>query len=121
MNTRIHWEDSTHAQSVSDAGHAREMDVAQCPPRVMLHSYGGSADTLRAFLKLPTVGSRFYFSFSHVINADKEKHTPTKLLERLRAVPDDRLLLESDQSSALDIDPGARKHHAMPRRSEEGT
>ena len=93
--------------SVGDAGHDREMDVAQCPPRVMLHSYGGSADMLRAFLKLPTVGGRFYFSFSHVINADKEKHAPAKLLERLRAVPDDRLLLESDRGSALDIDPGA--------------
>lgn len=64
-----------------------------CPPKVMLHSYGGSVEEILRFCKIPNIGSRFYFSFSHAIN----HRTPEKLRARVAAVPDDRLLLESDQ------------------------
>jgi hypothetical protein len=64
-----------------------------CPPRVMLHSYGGSVEEIPRFCKIPNIGPRFYFSFSHAIN----HRTPEKLRARVAAVPDDRLLLESDQ------------------------
>lgn len=64
-----------------------------CPPKVMLHSYGGSVEEIPRFCKLGGIGSRFYFSFSHAIN----HRTPQKLRARVAAVPDDRLLLESDQ------------------------
>jgi Tat protein secretion system quality control protein TatD with DNase activity len=64
-----------------------------CPPKVMLHSYGGSVEEIPRFCKIPNIGSRFYFSFSHAIN----HRTPEKLRARVAAVPDDRLLLESDQ------------------------
>ncbi len=39
------------------------------------------------------IGPRIYFSFSSAING----RTPDKLRARIAAVPDDRLLLESDQ------------------------
>lgn len=71
-----------------------------CPPRVMLHSYGGSVEEIPRFCKLPHIGSRFYFSFSHAIN----HRTPEKLRARVAAVPADRLLLESDQVTPLVID-----------------
>jgi Tat protein secretion system quality control protein TatD with DNase activity len=70
---------------------------AACPPAVMLHSYGGSPEEVARFTRLPDIGPRFYFSFSSAINA----RSPTKLAARLRAVPDDRLLLESDQVRAV--------------------
>jgi TatD DNase family protein len=82
------------------------MDVSQCPPRVMMHSYAGSVDTLHALTRLPVIGERFFFSFSHVINAEG-KQAPAKLLERVRHVPEQRLLLESDQVEAPLIDRGA--------------
>lgn len=59
----------------------------------MLHSYGGSVEEIPRFCKLPNIGTRFYFSFSHAIN----HRTPEKLRARVAAVPADRLLLESDQ------------------------
>lgn len=45
-----------------------------------------------AFTRMPKIGPRFYFSFSSVINASKGQQE--KLIARIRAVPDDRLLLE---------------------------
>lgn len=59
----------------------------------MLHSYGGSVEEIPRFCKLRGIGPRFYFSFSHAIN----HRTPEKLRARVAAVPDDRVLLESDQ------------------------
>jgi hypothetical protein len=66
---------------------------AGCPPAVMLHSYGGSPEDVARFCRLPGIGRRFFFSFSAAINA----RAPDKLVARVRAVPDDRLLVESDQ------------------------
>jgi hypothetical protein len=67
-----------------------------CPPAVMLHSYGGSPEEVARFVALPGVGPRVFFSFSSAING----RNPDKLAARIRAVPDDRLLLESDQVGA---------------------
>lgn len=64
-----------------------------CPTKVMLHSYGGSPDEIPKYCKLKGIGDRFFFSFSHAING----RTPEKLMARIAAVPDDRLLIESDQ------------------------
>lgn len=61
----------------------------------MLHSYGGSVEEIPRYYKLPGIGDRFYYSFSHAIN----HRTPDKLKARIVAVPDDRLLIESDQVS----------------------
>uniref|UniRef100_A0A383WQE8 TatD related DNase n=1 Tax=Tetradesmus obliquus TaxID=3088 RepID=A0A383WQE8_TETOB len=76
-----------------------------CPPKVMLHSYGGSVEEIPRFCRLKGLGDRFYFSFSHAINA----RTPEKLAARIAAVPDDRLLIESDQVTPLVIDGGLRE------------
>ncbi|KIZ06047.1 TatD DNase family protein [Monoraphidium neglectum] len=75
---------------------------AGCPPAVMLHSYGGSPEDVARFCRLPGIGRRFFFSFSAAINA----RAPDKLVARVRAVPDDRLLVESDQVSALLVEGG---------------
>eukprot|EP00959_Pyramimonas_sp_CCMP1952_P465773 9488906-Pyramimonas_sp.AAC.1 len=80
----------------------RDLKPEECPPKVMLHSFGGSHEMIKGFIKLPKIGNRFYFSFSSAINATNLD----KLVQRIQAVPDDRLLLESDQVSALAIDAG---------------
>lgn len=69
------------------------MKPEECPPKVMMHSYGGSVDDIGKLLKVKGVGGRFYFSFSAVINGRQLE----KLMDRIRAVPDDRLLVESDE------------------------
>ncbi|MEW5300119.1 MAG: hypothetical protein WDW36_003073 [Sanguina aurantia] len=75
---------------------------ATLPPRIMLHSYGGSKEMVMAFTRLKHVGSRVYFSFSSVVNGGGRGGD--KLLARIAAVPCDRLLLESDQTSPLVVD-----------------
>ena len=60
----------------------------------MLHSYSGSPEDAARFLVLPGgLGRRIYFSFSSAVSAA----AAGKLAARVAAVPDDRLLLESDQ------------------------
>jgi Tat protein secretion system quality control protein TatD with DNase activity len=71
-----------------------------CPPRIMLHSYGGSAEQVKAFTGIGAggeadgnaVGRRIYFSFSAAIGNKMRQKT----LDRIRAVPDDCLLVETD-------------------------
>ncbi|KAG2493508.1 hypothetical protein HYH03_008324 [Edaphochlamys debaryana] len=85
----------------------RRLGPSGCPPKIMLHSYGGSVDLVKGFTRLPGgVGDRIYFSFSSVINARPDRRAG--LLQRLAAVPPERLLLESDQSSADRVDEGMR-------------
>ncbi|CAD6584732.1 MAG: hypothetical protein CYPHOPRED_002834 [Cyphobasidiales sp. Tagirdzhanova-0007] len=57
--------------------------------KICMHSYGGSADTIARILRIHP--KRLYFSFSTTINARL-----SRLEALIRAVPDDRLLLESD-------------------------
>lgn len=75
---------------------AREVGL---PPAIGMHSYGGSHDWIRRFLALP---SEVYFGFSDIVNNRGEKQKE-KALENIRAVPDDRLLLESDLIDPADI------------------
>ncbi|RKP01802.1 hypothetical protein CXG81DRAFT_25506 [Caulochytrium protostelioides] len=63
-------------------------------PPIILHSFGGSPETLKRILQLDHVGPRVYVGFSQAINGAR---TPAATLrQRIAAVPDDRLLLESD-------------------------
>ena len=74
---------------------------AECATRVMLHSYGGSPEQVPGFAGIggdaeDAIGKRIYFSFSAAI----ARKTPEKTLQRIAAVPDDRVLVETDLEDA---------------------
>jgi len=47
---------------------------AALPPGIIMHSYGGSAGMIESFTTMKSgIGSRFYFSFSSVINMRSPK------------------------------------------------
>ncbi|KAF9586067.1 hypothetical protein BGW38_009982 [Lunasporangiospora selenospora] len=73
---------------------------AVLPPRLCMHSYGGSVDMIKAFTKMD-YGPDIYFSFSILINGRLQGR---KLSELILAVPEDRLLIESDHHSHGQVD-----------------
>ncbi len=64
---------------------------ALVPPAIMIHSFSGSPDIAAQLIKLPRLGNRFYFSFSAFVNSRSNK-----MMDRIRCVPPDVILLESD-------------------------
>jgi len=73
------------------------------PPVVMMHSYSGATAMAVSFLKLPNLKNKVFFSFSYVINCTKNE---SKTREVIKSIPDDRILIESDQNTADFIDDG---------------
>jgi TatD DNase family protein len=81
----------------------RKLKVDCVPPNIMMHSFSGSQEIAKALLQLKGIGSRFYFSFSYVVNSRS-----LKLKQNIAVIPEDRILLESDVHSVLQVDEAMR-------------
>lgn len=78
--------------------------IDACPPSIMMHSYTGSPEIGKQLMKLPNIGPRFYFSFSDIVNSRSAKSS-----EKIKAIPDDRILLESDVHACEQVDGAMEK------------
>lgn len=74
------------------------------PPRVCLHSFSAPLQTLQQYLNQPTpklqYPSQVYFSFSTTVNAKSERGHMRKIMDTIKGVPNDRVLVESDLHTA---------------------
>lgn len=74
------------------------------PPRVCLHSFSAPLQTLQQYLNQPTpklqYPSQVYFSFSTTVNARSERGHMSKIMDTIKGVPNDRVLVESDLHTA---------------------
>ena len=70
------------------------------PPKIYLHAFGGKSGTVEQLVRSKRFGDRLYFGFAACVNLRS-----TKVLESIAAVPDHRLLLESDRSKVTHSSP----------------
>lgn len=70
------------------------------PPRICLHSFSGPAETVKQYIA-PSVPCDVFFSFSTTINA-WSNDGDGKVEAAVKAVPEDRIVIESDLHTAGD-------------------
>ncbi|KAF4445817.1 hypothetical protein F53441_10462 [Fusarium austroafricanum] len=68
------------------------------PPRICLHSFNGKSDSVKQYLK-PTIPAKIFFSFAKTNNLRSDDQRE-KALDAIKAVPDNRILVESDIHTA---------------------
>ncbi|KAK5109615.1 hypothetical protein LTR62_006852 [Meristemomyces frigidus] len=99
-------EAANHAEATAPDGTEAQISAPPseplpCPPRVCLHSFSGPAETVKMYID-PQVPCEVFFSFSTTINTWSENPDGGKVEAAVRAVPDDRILIESDLHTAGD-------------------
>lgn len=92
---------SNPVAEIEDEDGKKQNSPKPFPPRICLHSYSGNPEAFKQYLN-PAIPAEIYASFSTAINLpDRHDATASTALECLiKAVPDDRLLVESDLHTA---------------------
>ncbi|BFZ53351.1 Cut9-interacting protein scn1 [Savitreella phatthalungensis] len=89
---------STKLEFFRDNSDQSTLSHPSYPPRVCLHSFSGAVDMIATWLR-PGLPIDVFFSFSRAVNGRYDRwHTV------MAAVPDDRILIESDLHDASLID-----------------
>ncbi|MCJ1320612.1 hypothetical protein MMC15_005952 [Xylographa vitiligo] len=84
---------AAHEHELSDLLNDGRSTSKPYPPRICMHSYSGPSNHLKQYLN-PSIPAVIFFSFSQVINFSNPDSK--KAIEAIKAVPDDRILVESD-------------------------